>query len=104
MPINRLLSEVLEAYGGLERWRKFSAMSATIITGGEFWGMKGLVQDAGPRRMTIDLRREWGSLDPFGNPDWHAGFTPDRIATMPWCDSRRAGAQDCGDRSGLRGW
>ncbi len=82
MPINRLLSEVLEAYGGLERWRKFSAMSATILTGGEFWGMKGLVQDADPRRMTIDLRREWGSLDPFGNPDWHTDFTPDRIAII----------------------
>ena len=50
-----LLSEVLEAHGGLERWRNFTTLSATIVTGGEFWGFKGLVQDADPRRMTIDL-------------------------------------------------
>ena len=58
--MNELLSEVLEAHGGLERWRKFTTMSATIVTGGELWGLKGLVQDAEPRRMTIDLHREWG--------------------------------------------
>ena len=80
--MNALLSEVLEAHGGLERWRKFTTLSATIVTGGELWGFKGLVQDADPRRMTIDLHREWGSVDPFGDPDWLTDFTPDRIAIV----------------------
>jgi hypothetical protein len=80
--MNELLSEVLEAHGGLERWRKFSTLSATIVTGGELWGFKGLVQDAEPRRTIVDLRREWGSLDPFGDPDWLTDFTPDRIAIV----------------------
>ncbi len=80
--MNPLLSEVLEAYGGLERWRKFTTLSATIVTAGELWGFKGLVQDAHPRRMTIDLHREWGSVDPFGDPDWLTDFTPDRIAIV----------------------
>ena len=73
------LSEVLEAHGGLERWRQFTTLSATIVTGGEFWSFKGLVQDARPRRMTVDLHREWGSVDRFGDPDWRTDFTPDRI-------------------------
>ena len=80
--MNELLSEVLEAHGGLERWRKFTTLSATIVTGGELWGLKGLVQDAEPRRMTIDLHREWGSVDPFGDPNWLTDFSPDRIAIV----------------------
>lgn len=77
-----LLAEVLEAHGGLKRWRQFTTLSATIVTGGEFWSFKGLVQDARPRRMTVDLHREWGSLDRFGDPDWRTDFTPDRIAIV----------------------
>ena len=80
--MNPLLSEVLEAQGGLERWRQFNSLSATIVTGGELWGFKGLVQDAAPRRMTIDLHREWGSVDPFGGPNWLTDFTADRIAIV----------------------
>jgi hypothetical protein len=71
---------LLPRHGGLERWRKFTTLSATIVTGGEFW--KGLAQDAEPRRMTVDLRREWGSVDPFGDPDWLTDLTPDRIAIV----------------------
>src|SRR5687767_5275666 len=75
-----LVAEVLEAHGGLERWRKFTTLSATIVTGGEFWSFKGVVQDARPRRMTVDLHNEWASVDQFGDPDWRTDFTPDRIA------------------------
>jgi hypothetical protein len=77
-----LLSEVLEAHGGLERWQWFTTLSATIVTGGEFWSFKGLVQDTRPRRMTVALHREWGSVYPFGDPDWRTDFTPDRIAIV----------------------
>ena len=75
------LSEVLEAHGGLERWRQFTTLSA-IVTGGEFWSFKDLVQDARPRPMTVDLHREWGSVDRFSDPDWRTDFTPDRIAIV----------------------
>jgi hypothetical protein len=80
--MNALLSEALEAHGGLDVWRRHAALSATIVTGGELWAMKGLVQDPDPRRMTIDLRREWGSLEPFGDPDWRTDFTPERVAIV----------------------
>lgn len=80
--MNGLLAEVLAAHGSLERWDSFSTLSATIVTGGALWGLKGLVQDAEPRRMTVDLRREWASVDPFGDPDWRTDFTPDRVAIV----------------------
>ena len=77
-----LLSQVLDAHGGLERWRQFTTLSATIVTGGELWSIQGLVQDGRPRRMTVDLHREWGSVDPFGDTEWRTDFTPDRIAIV----------------------
>jgi hypothetical protein len=57
-----------------------SGVEATIVTGGEFWGVKGLVQDAEPRRMTVALHEEWASVQPFGAPDQKTEFTRDRIA------------------------
>ncbi len=80
MTVHPLLAEALHAHGGLERWRQFGTLSATIVTGGEFWAMKDIVQDSDPRRSTVDLRREWASLNPYGNPDWTSVFTADHIA------------------------
>jgi len=81
-PINALLSEVIEAHGGLVRWRDFRTLSATIVTAGEFWRMKGLDQDANPGRTTIHLHREWGALAPLGEPDWHTEFLPQRVSIV----------------------
>jgi len=80
MTMHPLLAEALAAHGGLDRWRRFGLLSATIVTGGDLWAMKGVVQDSDPRRSTVALRREWASLDPYGNPEWISVFTPDRIA------------------------
>jgi hypothetical protein len=81
-PMNTLLAEALQAHGGLARWQEFRTLAATINTGGAFWGMKGLVQDDQPRRIKLDLAREWSSLEPFGGPDWRSEFTPGRIAIV----------------------
>jgi hypothetical protein len=43
--MNKLLARIVEAHGGLDRWRKFNRVEATIVTGGAFWGMKNLTQD-----------------------------------------------------------
>lgn len=75
-----LLDGVLEAHGGLERWREFSTIEATIISGGKLWEIKGQSQDPTPRRMTVALQREWASVQPFGAADQRSDFTPQRIA------------------------
>ncbi|WP_144185781.1 hypothetical protein [Elioraea rosea] len=77
-----LLPRILAAYGGLERWQAFRTVEATIVTGGAFWGTKGLVQDPDPRRMVVALHEQWGSLEPYGDPDWHTTYTPDRVAIL----------------------
>src|SRR4051812_6606437 len=37
----RLFEEVLEAYGGLNRGNAFTEVKATIVSGGQLWGIKG---------------------------------------------------------------
>ena len=75
-----LLESVLEAHGGLDRWRQLSEVTATIVSGGDLWGIKGVVQDPEPRQMTVALHHEWASVQPFGAPDQRTDFTPERIA------------------------
>jgi hypothetical protein len=82
LTMNKLLADVIEAHGGLDRWRSVSLAEATIVTGGDLWGLKGLIQDPNPRRMTVSLHEERASVKPFGDPDWHTEFTPERIAII----------------------
>ena len=75
-----LLQKALAAHGGLDRWNSFETVQATIVTGGQLFGMKGTPQDATPRRMTVSTRREWASVIPFGADDQRTNFTANRIA------------------------
>ena len=36
-----LLETVIEAHGGLERWRQLDAVSARLVQGGALWALKG---------------------------------------------------------------
>lgn len=38
---SELLQMALEAHGGLSRWGCFATVQATIVTGGQLFGMKG---------------------------------------------------------------
>lgn len=78
--MGELLDAVLDAHGGLDHWRQFSRVEATIVTGGGLWAIKGQPQDPLPRRMTVALDHEWASLRPFGADDQRTAFTPRRIA------------------------
>ena len=78
--MNNLLSKVLEAHGGLARWNEFSTVGVQIVAGGGLWALKGLVQDAAPRQMTVSLREEFASVTPFGQPNWRTSFRPERVA------------------------
>jgi hypothetical protein len=78
--MNELPKKVLDAHGGLERWRSYKKVEATIVSGGGFFALKGFLQDANPRRMTVWLREERSSVTPYGAPDQRTMFTPDRIA------------------------
>jgi hypothetical protein len=62
--MNELLAMILDAHGGLERWRAHEKVQAAIATGGGFFGFRGLVQDHARGRMTVWLRDERSSAQP----------------------------------------
>jgi len=78
--MNDLLSKVLHAHGGTPRWNEWQKIQASIISGGGFFALKGQIQDANPRQMTVWLHEERSSVTPYGAPDQRTMFTPDRIA------------------------
>lgn len=78
--MNALLKDVLAAHGGLERWRRLSSVDATIVSGGGFFALKGIIQDAEPRRITASLHDQRLTLEPYGAPDQRSAFTPERVA------------------------
>jgi hypothetical protein len=80
MHMIQLLQDVLEAHGGLDRWQQFNTVQARIVTGGGLWPLKGLLQDAVPRQMTVSLKEQFASVTPFGKPEWRTNFRPERIA------------------------
>jgi len=78
--MNELLQKVIEAHGGLDRWSACTTLKATIVAGGEFWGMKGLEQDQNPRELTVWLHEQHSMLSAFGDPDWHLNFKTKYVA------------------------
>src|SRR5689334_7411878 len=75
-----LRADIVSAHDGLDRWTSFTKVEATIVSGGALWGMKGLVQDANPRRMSVWLHEEIASVTPYGAADQRTRFTPERVA------------------------
>jgi hypothetical protein len=63
--MNELLARILDAHGGMDRWRAHQKVEATIVTGGGFFALKGVLQDPNPRRMTVWLHEERSSVMPF---------------------------------------
>jgi hypothetical protein len=78
-PENAFLAQVIDAHGGMERWNQREKIEATIVTGGGFFPLKGVIQDSEPRRMSVCLHEERSSVLPYGAPDQRTMFTPDRI-------------------------
>ncbi len=78
--MNELLAEILEAHGGLEQWKQYKKVEATIVSGGGLFPLKGVPQDSSPRRMTVWLHEERSSVFPYGAPDQRTMFTPERVA------------------------
>ena len=78
--MNALLGQILDAHGGIDRWKRYTEVKASIVSGGGLFALKGLPQDPDPRRMTVWLHEQRASVLPFGAPDQRTMFTPDRVA------------------------
>lgn len=77
--INPLLADVLEAHGGLPRWRTYTGLTSTIVSGGILWGIKGIDMQPIPRVVSTEFRRQWMSVTPFGDPDWTMTWVPEKV-------------------------
>jgi hypothetical protein len=78
--MNALLGQILDAHGGIDRWKRYTEVKASIVSGGGLFALKGLPQDSDPRRMTVWLHEQRASVLPFGAPDQRTTFTSDRVA------------------------
>jgi hypothetical protein len=75
-----LLDTVIEAHGGLKRWKELDTVSARLIQGGVLWALKGQAGVLDDVVVTASLHEERVSHRPFGAPDRHSAFTPERVA------------------------
>ena len=78
--MGQLLDSVLRAHGGLERWNRFTTLSARLIQGGVLWAAKGKAGVLDDVTVTVGLREEKVSHWPFGSPDRRSRFEPQRVA------------------------
>ncbi|MEZ0071277.1 hypothetical protein [Planotetraspora sp. GP83] len=56
--MDALLEKVLEAHGGLDRWKNLSTISARITYGGPFWEFKGHADFAGADTLEANLQEQ----------------------------------------------
>jgi hypothetical protein len=78
----------------MDRWKRYGKVEATIVAGGGFFALKGVLQDANPRRMTVwqhevtlVRRAIWcarSAHDVYVRADRH------RESTARWCRALRA--------------
>ena len=67
--MDKLLTDVLDAHGGLENWAKVTRITAEMSLGGPFWAARGWPDVYSKQTVTIDPHREHITLAPFTAPN-----------------------------------
>jgi hypothetical protein len=80
MDMSDLLDLVLDAHGGLGRWRQLNRISARVRIDGMLWKAKGYGGALLDERVTLDPHRQHVSYTPFIAADRRSRFEPDRVA------------------------
>jgi hypothetical protein len=78
--VSDLLSTIFDVYGGRARWQEANRITARQFFGGALWGMKGHPGALNDVDVSVDLRREHVTQEPFFDPDHRVSFTADRVA------------------------
>ena len=66
---NDLLSAVLEAHGGLDRWLDITSITANMSLGGPFWGARGWPDVYSNQTITLNPHEEEITFTPFTGVD-----------------------------------
>jgi hypothetical protein len=79
--MDALLSQVLKAHGGLERWSELSKITAQLSIGGPIWAAKGWPGALAQETVEIDLPQERSVFTPFTQPGYRSVFEtgPERV-------------------------
>jgi hypothetical protein len=74
--VNRRLSNILDAHGGMSRWNEYQMVEATIVSGGGLFSLRGVPQDPA---VWLHEERCSGRADRRVH-DWQPGqlFAPDK--------------------------
>ena len=67
--MDRLLSAVLDAHGGMRNWAGITRITARMSLGGPFWGARGWPDIYSKPTVTIDPHREHIRFEPFTAED-----------------------------------
>lgn len=74
-----LQQQVIEAHGGLERFRRFSFLTARLHQFGILWDLKGKPDTLTHAHVRVNLRKEEVSHWPFHPTQNRSRFTPDEV-------------------------
>ncbi len=74
-----LQQQVIEAHGGLDRFRQFSFLTARLQQFGILWDLKGKPDVLTHANVRVDLRKEEVSHWPFHPTQNRSRFTPDEV-------------------------
>lgn len=78
--MNDLVTSVVEAHGGLERYNRFESAMVRHRVGGSLWRLKGREGVLDQVTVRLDLHRQHASHFPFTAPDLRTSFTAKRVA------------------------
>lgn len=77
--MTELLDLVLQAHGGINRWRTFDTVRATFASSGGLLPLKGLDVTPKPSEGVATIRKESLRIDGYRRPDWRMNFTPNKV-------------------------
>jgi hypothetical protein len=77
-----LLTSVLDAHGGMDRWERVNTITARLSIGGPFWGRKGWPDIFGAETtLEFDAHRQHIVVTPFNGVEQYSVFdvAPERV-------------------------
>ncbi|MFJ9733566.1 hypothetical protein ACIRUL_19825 [Streptomyces sp. NPDC101171] len=75
-----LLSNAIEAHGGLDRYNQYSSATVHFRLGGSLWRLKGREGILSHAAVRLDLHRQHASHYPFTAAQLRTSFTAERVA------------------------
>lgn len=80
--MHMLASHIIDAHGGLDRWKRHDTLTAHLIQGGVLWPLKGQAGVLDDTSVTVGLREIHAAHAPFGTLAARSDYRPARVALL----------------------